>query len=206
MPATHILVLAASLRTGSFNRQLADLVGRRLEEAGANVTRLEPGDYALPIYDADLENRAGVPSAALALHEQFRSHQGIFIASPEYNASASPLLINLLAWVSRVSDHGGMAAAFGAPVFALGSASPGGFGGYRGLMALRNSLELQLGARVLPTMVSVSSVKSALTPLEAVGVDGGHLGSKCPDAWLGRRHHPPVVESVKSRFRYSRID
>src|SRR3546814_5138606 len=32
---------------------------------------------------------------------------------------------------------------------------------YRGLMALRNSLELQLGARVLPTMVSVSSAHEA---------------------------------------------
>lgn len=161
MPTTNILVLAASLRTGSFNRKLADLVGRRLEEAGANVTRLDPRDYALPIYDADLEKREGVPTAALALHEQFRSHHGVFIASPEYNANASPLLVNILAWVSRVNEHGGMAAAFGVPVFALGSASPGGFGGYRGLMALRNSLELQLGTRVLPTMVSVSTAHDA---------------------------------------------
>lgn len=161
MTNPKILVLAASVRNGSFNARLAARVGSGLEAAGASVTRVDLRDHALPIYDADLEAAEGIPAAATALHALFRNHSGIFIASPEYNANASPLLVNILTWLSRVTDGGGIAAAFGTPVFALGSASPGGFGGYRGLMALRNSLELQLGARVLPTMVSAGSAHDA---------------------------------------------
>lgn len=161
-----VLVFAASSAKSSLNRKLAALAAKRLTAAGADVTEIKLDDYQLPIYNADIETKEGVPSPAVALHELFRSNDGIFIASPELNANVSPLLLNVLAWVSRVGENGGMAAAFGQPVFALGSASPGGFGGYRGLMSLRNSLELQLGARVLPAMVSVGAAHEAF---DAVG-------------------------------------
>ena len=52
-------------------------------------------------------------------------------------------------------------AAFERPAFAIASASPGGLGGYRGLIALRQSLVLQLGAVVVPQMVSVSKAHEA---------------------------------------------
>lgn len=156
-----ILVFAGSTRSGSLNRRLSDLAAARIGAAGGMVSSLDLRDYPLPLYDGDLEAASGVPEAAQRLHEQLRTSDGVFIASPEYNANVTPLLLNMIAWVSRVSDHGGMAAAFGRPVYAIGAASPGGFGGYRGLMALRNSLELQLKARVLPGMVSVASAHQA---------------------------------------------
>ncbi|MFB4204988.1 hypothetical protein KBTX_01527 [wastewater metagenome] len=156
MTTPRILAFAASTRTGSFNARLLDAAVRHLRDAGAEVTDISLADYDMPIYNGDIEADDGVPEAAGRLHERFRTHDGIFIASPEYNANATPLLVNSLAWLSRVQENGGAGAAFGQPVFALGSASPGGFGGYRGLMALRHMLELQLGARVLPQMVSVA--------------------------------------------------
>ncbi len=174
---SKILVFSGSLRTGSFNSQLTEATARSLEEQGAAVTRLNLADYELPIYNGDIEAATGVPSAGMALHEQFCSHDGIFMASPEYNASISPLLVNTLDWVSRVTDNGGMAAAFGKPVFALGSAAPGGFGGYRGLVALRNMLELQLGARVLTTMVAVGGAGEAFDAQ-------GNLVAKVPGQML----------------------
>ncbi|NTZ64232.1 NAD(P)H-dependent oxidoreductase (plasmid) [Agrobacterium tumefaciens] len=179
MTQPKILTLAASTRSQSFNRKLAHLVTKRIEARGGLVEAIDLADYALPIYDGDLEARDGVPKAAHQLHEKFRSHGGIFIASPELNANVSPLLLNVLAWVSRVGEHGGIGAAFGKPVFALGSASPGGFGGYRGLMSLRNTLELQLGARVLPTMVSVGTAHEAFDEL-------GDLKSAFPKQMLDR--------------------
>lgn len=161
MPAPRFLTLAGSVREGSHNGRLAEHMARRLEAAGAEVTRLSLGDHPLPLYSAALEAQGGVPDEARALHALFRAQAGIFIASPEYNASVPPLLVNALSWISRVREDGGIAAAFGRPVFAIGAASPGALGGYRGLIALRHLLELGLGARVLPAMVSVPGAVEA---------------------------------------------
>jgi chromate reductase, NAD(P)H dehydrogenase (quinone) len=160
MPA-RILVFSGSARKGSLNQRLADLAARAIGEAGGEVTRLSLRDYPLPIYDGDDEEAGGPPENARRLHEVFRSHDGVFIASPEYNAGVTPLLKNAIDWVSRVRDQGGQAAAFGRPVFAIGSASPGGLGGYRGLMVLRQTLTLGLSATVLPAMTSVSAAHEA---------------------------------------------
>lgn len=161
MTKPKILVLAGSLRRGSYNRALAHAATAALEEAGGDVTHIDLRDYPLALYDADLEADEGLPDSARQLHRIFSGHQGVFLASPEYNANVTPLMLNMLAWVSRVTDDGGMQAAFGEPVFALGSASPGGFGGYRGLVALRQVLELQLGARILPAMIAVATAHEA---------------------------------------------
>lgn len=160
MPA-RVLVFSGSVRKGSLNLKLAALAARTLRDAGAEVTELNLREHPLPLYDGDEEAEKGPPEQAKRLHEIFRTHQGIFIASPEYNAGLSPLLKNTIDWVSRISDHGGQGAAFGRPIFALGAASPGPLGGYRGLMSLRQSLELQLQARVLPAMVSVGTAHEA---------------------------------------------
>lgn len=157
----RILVFSASLRTGSLNQQLATLAGQRLQALGASVTELNLAGHPLPIYNGNIEAGGVIPAEAQALHECLRNHDGVFIASPEYNSAIPPLLVNLLDWVSRVTAHGGMAAAFAKPVFALGSASPGGFGGYRGLVALRQMLELGLAARVLPSMICISQAHEA---------------------------------------------
>jgi len=192
MPAPRILVLAASTRTGSYNRSLAELACRKLEAAGAEVTYPDLRNYRLPVYDADQEKAEGLPEAARKLHALFRSHDGIFIASPEYSANVSPLLVNLLAWVSRIREDGGMAAAFRQPVFALGSASPGTLGGYRGLIALRNSLELQLMARVLPEMVSVAAAHEAFD-------EQGELRQPALDEMLTQLVHELVAATTPRR-------
>ena len=49
------------------------------------------------------------------------AHHGVFIASPEYNASVTPLLKNTIDWISRVRERGEPPlAAFKDRVFALG--------------------------------------------------------------------------------------
>ena len=52
-------------------------------------------------------------------------------------------------------------AAFRNRVFALAAASPGTLGGYRGLMAVRQVLELGCGATVLPEQVAVRDAANA---------------------------------------------
>jgi NAD(P)H-dependent FMN reductase len=162
MTTVRILTFSGSIRSGSFNTKLADLVARRAAAAGAEVTQVSLADYPMPIYNGDLEKDEGVPEAAKALKKVMQAHDGIFIASPEYNTSVSPLLKNTLDWVSRLSDEGEPpAAAFRNRVFALGAASPGALGGIRGLMGLRTIMEIGLGALVIPDMSTVPAAASA---------------------------------------------
>ena len=92
MTPPRILLLAGSLRTGSFNRRLAEAAERCIAAAGGDVEHITLRDYPLPIYDADLEEEEGVPETGRRLHARFAEAQGVFIASPEYNAGTPPIL------------------------------------------------------------------------------------------------------------------
>jgi NAD(P)H-dependent FMN reductase len=156
MPTPKILVLSGSIRTGSHNARLAALAAKELTLVDADVTLVSLVDYPLPIYDADLDARAGQPANALRLKQMIQAHQGVFIASPEYSASVTPLLKNAIDWVSRVREKGDPTyAAFRNRVFAIASASTGQHGGLRSLIALRQILELGCGALVIPEQVAV---------------------------------------------------
>lgn len=157
MRQPRILLFSGSARAGSHNAKLAALVSKKLVLADADVTHVSLKDYPMPLYDGDLEAQDGVPQNAQKLKRMIQRQDGVFIACPEYNAGVTPLLKNTLDWISRVSDPGEPASpAFKDRVFALGSASPGAFGGMRGLIAMRTILEVGLGAWVIPQMVSVT--------------------------------------------------
>src|SRR6218665_2088280 len=94
------LTLSGSIRQGSQNRILQRHVGRRLAAAGGTVNEIDLGDFPMPIFNEDLEPD-NVPEAAGKLAELWRSHDIVFIATPEYNGGLPPLLVNALAWISR---------------------------------------------------------------------------------------------------------
>src|SRR3974390_1107463 len=130
MSVPKILVLPGSLRTGSHSARLAALAAKELALLDAEVTRISLEDYELPLFDADLAAASGPPAAALKLRQMLVAHRGVFITSPEYSASVTPLLKNAIDWVSRVRERGEPTlAAFKGRVFALGSETGGGGGG-----------------------------------------------------------------------------
>jgi len=162
MSAAKILVFAGSIRSGSHNARLAALAAKLLTIADAEVTRISLQDYPLPLYDGDLEARTGPPEYAVSLKRLMMRHGGVFITSPEYNASFAPLLKNAIDWISRVREGTEPSlAAYRNRVFAIAAASNGTFGGYRSLMALRQVLELGCGATVLPEQVAVRDASNA---------------------------------------------
>lgn len=163
-----ILVCSGSVRSGSHNGKLAALVAKRLAILDADVTHLSLKDYPLPIYDADFEESDGVPENAKKLQRLFVSHDGIFLACPEYNAGITPLLKNTLDWISRVKEPGDP---YRSGIFAIGGASPGGFGGMRGLIGMWTILEVGLGAQVLPQMVSVPKAVSGFDDRDELAED-----------------------------------
>jgi chromate reductase len=169
MPIPKILVVPGSIRTGSHNVRLAALAAKELTLLDVEVTRISLADYPLPIYDADIDARAGQPANALKLKQMIMAHHGVFIASPEYSASVTPLLKNAIDWVSRVRERGDPTyAAFKGRVFAISSASPGRAGGLRSLMALRQILELGCGALVIPEQVTIQRADTAFDEMDNI--------------------------------------
>ncbi len=142
MSKPKILAFGGSLRAGSFNHKAVVLAAEGARAAGAEVTLIALRDHPLPIFDEDLEAAEGMPENARKLKELFLSHDGLLIASPEYNSSISAALKNAIDWVSRsTSGDEPFLAAFDGKHAAILAASPGGYGGARGLAALRPMLE-----------------------------------------------------------------
>ena len=167
MPLPKILVFAGSIRTGSHNARLAALVTKELTLASAEVTRISLVDYPMPLYDGDLEAKSGPPDNAVKLKRLMATHHGVFIASPEYNASVTPLLKNTIDWISRVRERGEEPlAVYRSRVFAIGGASDGAYGAMRSLMALRQVLELGCGALVLPEQIAVMRASDAFDEMD----------------------------------------
>jgi chromate reductase, NAD(P)H dehydrogenase (quinone) len=162
MSEPKVLVFAGSIRSGSYNARLAALAARELARAEADVTLISLADFPMPRYDGNAEAASGPPENAVKLKRLMCAHQGVFIASPEYNASLTPLLKNTLDWVSRVREpREPPLAAYKNRVFAIGAASNGTYGGMRSLMALRHVLELGCGALVIPEQVAVREAANA---------------------------------------------
>jgi chromate reductase len=166
MPAPRLLALAGSARRDSLNRRLLQVAVAGARAAGAEVTVLELGELALPLYDGDLEAAQGIPANAKALKRALREHGGLLLACPEYNSSITPLLKNAIDWASRAEPGEGPLACFEGKVAALMSASPGALGGLRGLAVVRALLG-NIRVLVLPEQVAVAKAGEAFT------ADGG---------------------------------
>lgn len=177
MPSPKILTFAGSTRIGSHNARLAALAVKQLTLLDIEVTRISLQDYALPLYDADADARGGQPDAAYKLKHMIMAHQGVFIASPDYSASVTPLLKNAIDWVSRVRERGDpLYAAFKNRAFAIASVSPDASGGLYSLLALRQILEVGCGALVIPEQLAVPSADNAFD--EMGNIADTHLANK----------------------------
>lgn len=169
MPASKILVFSGSIRAGSYNTRLAALAAKELTLADVEVTRISLADYPLPIYDPDLDLRSERPSNALRLKQMMMAHQGVFIAAGEYSASVTPLLKNVIDWISHVRERGDPAyAAFRNRVFAISTCVTNRWGGTFALMALRQILEVGCGALVIPEQVAIADATTAFDEMDDI--------------------------------------
>lgn len=158
---SRILAFAGSLRKDSYNKKLVRIAAEGAKTEGAVVTLVDLKDYPLPVFDEDLETAEGLPTNAKKLKELFLAHEGLLIASPEYNSSIPGGLKNMIDWVSRTaSKEEPPLACFNKKVAVLMSASPGGLGGLRALVPLRMMLG-NIGVLVLPSQIAVSRANEA---------------------------------------------
>ena len=155
MAKPKILAFAGSTRIDSFNKKLVKVAAAGAMENGADVTMIDLRDFAMPLYDGDLEQKEGLPSNARKLKDLMLSHQGFLISSPEYNSSISGVLKNTIDWVSRPSEGEEPLACFKDKVAGIMSASPGGLGGLRGLVHVRAILE-NISVLVMPEQIAIA--------------------------------------------------
>ncbi|MDE0206546.1 MAG: NAD(P)H-dependent oxidoreductase, partial [Candidatus Tectomicrobia bacterium] len=132
-----ILAFAGSTRADSFNKKMVRIAADGARNGGAKVTLVDLRDFAMPVYDGDLEAAEGLPDAAQAFKKLMIANDGFLIAAPEYNSSISAVLKNTIDWVSRPVPDEPRLAAFQGKAAVLMSAAAGGFGGVRSLAHVR---------------------------------------------------------------------
>lgn len=152
-----ILAFAGSLREYSFNKRVLKTAVKGAEKADAEVTFIDLKDYPMPIYNPDLIESQGFPPIAAALQKLLLEHDGLMIASPEYNASIPAVLKNAIDWTSRANGDLKLGDCYKGKFGAIITASPGNFGGIRCLKHLRDVLTLLL-VHVHPLEIAVPRV------------------------------------------------
>ena len=166
MKPVKLLMFAGSARRDSINKKLAAAAAAEATALGAEVELIDLADYPIPLYDGDLEAEA-FPENVRSLREKMIAADGFLIASPEYNGSVTPLLKNVIDWVSRPEE--GVAeglVAYRGKTAALVATSPGALGGLRGLVHVRAILT-GIGVHVVPGDVAVGG------GFQAFGEGGG---------------------------------
>ena len=131
MSTRRIGVIIGSLRTGSFNRQLAGAV-RAL--AGDRFVFEEIGIADLPLYDQD--DDADFPAAGTRFKQQVEACDALLFVTPEYNRSIPGVLKNAI----DIGSRPGGGNSFAGKRAAIIGTSPGAHGTVSAQQHLRNVL------------------------------------------------------------------
>lgn len=147
-----LVLMGGSLRPESLNTRLLGHLATELKARGHEVTAFAGKDLRWPLYEDGLPASPETQSLRATLQET----QGLVIVSPEYNAGIPGHLKNAVDWLSTLQPSPWP----GLPVL-LCAASPGAFGGARGLMAWRATLA-NMGAMALPEAITVPNAHQQL--------------------------------------------
>jgi len=119
----QLIGLSGSLRQASFNTALLKAAARMTpDDCHIDVHTI----HGIPLYDADLEAREGIPPAVAQLKDAIAAADGLLLATPEYNNSIPGVFKNAIDWLSRPADD--IPRVFGGKPVAVIGASPGNFG------------------------------------------------------------------------------
>ncbi|MCB5188807.1 NAD(P)H-dependent oxidoreductase [Methylobacillus caricis] len=145
-----LLAISGSLRKQSYNTALLHAASA-LAPAGVEIEVATL--HGIPLYDGDLEEREGIPTAVRALKQKIIDSDGVILATPEYNNSIPGVFKNAIDWLSRPATD--IQQVFAQRAFALIGATPSGFGTLLSQNAWLSVLK-QLGAYHWPDRLLVS--------------------------------------------------
>lgn len=155
-----VLAFAGSTRELSVNKKLVKEAASIACQMKAQGLFIDLKNFSLPLYDADLEAKDGMPENVKKFRNLMIQSDVILIASPDYNGSIPAVLKNALDWASRSESGGSSRDAFKGKRFVIMSASPGRSGGVKGLSHLRAIIE-NIGGTVIPEQISVPDANNA---------------------------------------------
>lgn len=143
-----ILIFVSSLNE---NVKLAQKLQEQLKNNKFESKIINLVELNLPLYDTNKEQNDGIPQKALDLSQEMKSASGYLFVTAEYNYNVPPVLVNTIAWVSRIGDDF-------RELFALKRvqlATHSGSNGVDLLNSLRNQFT-RLGSIVMPREIITS--------------------------------------------------
>jgi chromate reductase len=154
---SKFLMMGMSLRKDSFNKKLAENAHRILTKGNSahQFELLRFNDFAMPVYDGDIETETGIPEGVKKFGEKITAADALILSTPEYNGGIPGAFKNAIDWVSRISPMPWP----GKKLLLLG-ASPGALGAIRSLAHSRVPLE-SIGVFVYPEMFGLSQAHKA---------------------------------------------
>lgn len=132
MMAKKIGVIVGSLRKGSYNRKMANVLVKNAP-LGLQLEIIEIGN--LPLYNQDLDDENRPPSEWINFRNQIKTCTGVIFVTPEYNRSVPGVLKNALDVGSRPYGH----SVWTKKPVAVISVSPGAIGGFGANQHLRQT-------------------------------------------------------------------
>ncbi|ADG91899.1 NADPH-dependent FMN reductase [Arcobacter nitrofigilis DSM 7299] len=147
-----ILIFVASLNE---NMKLAKNLQEQLKSEKLESEIINLVELNLPMYDTLKEQNDGIPTKIHELSEKMNKAEGFLFISPEYNFSLPPVLVNTIAWLSRIGDD--FRALFALKKIQLATHS--GSGGQDALNAMRTQFT-RLNAIVLPREILTTYTKA----------------------------------------------
>ena len=96
------LIFVSSLNE---NMNLANTIKSKLDKQNIESRIINLVDLNLPMYDTFKEQNDGIPQIALDLAKQMEEATAYIFVSPEYNFGVPPVLVNAIAWISRIGDN-----------------------------------------------------------------------------------------------------
>ncbi len=147
-----VLIFVATLNE---NMKLAKNLQEQLIEKNINSEIVNLVELELPLYDTNKEQNDGIPQKALELAEKMQIAKGYVFVTAEYNYSLPPVLVNMIAWISRIGED--FRALFTMKKIQLATHS--GSNGVDGLNAMRTQFT-RLGAVIMPREILTTYEKS----------------------------------------------
>lgn len=98
-----VLLFSGSNSSHSINQLFIEYISQHIAHHEQTVIDLR--FFPAPLYSVDLEQKKNKPSAIVALHSLFLSHDAFIIATPEHNGAIPAVFKNTIDWLSRIEKN-----------------------------------------------------------------------------------------------------